>query len=366
MKVGILTFHSVSNYGAVLQAEALQKVIFELGHDCDVIDYRSKYFAKLYRPIHLDDFKHPRRLVRNIRMAKHKVDTNKAMTRFVQRYLNLSSKKYSEATIGASNAEYDVFVVGSDQVWSMKINGGDAHYFLDFVAPEKKRVSYAASVSTSNLTEEEKAFFHAELSRYHSISVREASAQKQLSQFIAKPIEVCLDPTLLIDRKHWYELSSQKDEAYVLLYVMSSNEQLTSYAKALAKKNGLKLKYISLYEPKLDDAEMVFAPNVEEWVSLFRNANYVITNSFHGMAFSIVFHKYFQYAPLNNNGKNTRILDMLSELGFDDRMVEYGDFKKIEVPIDYDKVDKILERRRLESIAYLSQALNKEELLDED
>lgn len=355
MKVGILTFHSVSNYGAVLQAEALQKVIFELGHDCDVIDYRSKYFAKLYRPIHLDDFKHPRRLVRNIRMAKHKVDTNKAMIRFEQRYLNLSSKKYSEATIGASNAEYDVFVVGSDQVWSMKINGGDAHYFLDFVAPEKKRVSYAASVSTSNLTEEEKAFFHAELSRYHSISVREASAQKQLSQFIAKPIEVCLDPTLLIDRKHWYELSSQKDEAYVLLYVMSSNEQLTSYAKALAKKNGLKLKYISLYEPKLDDAEMVFAPDVTEWVSLFRNAKYVITNSFHGVAFSIIFHRQFQYVGLKNAGKNSRVLDLLSLLNIEGRAVDFNNVELMRQKINYEIVESKILQLRCRSLEYLRE-----------
>ncbi len=356
MKVGVLTFHFVLNYGAMLQAYALCEKINELGHECEIIDYRSDFFIKQYRPIHLQDIKHPRGFLKELLMVNANLNLHKEAEFFVLNGMKTSSKHYSKKNIHDCVDDYDVIIVGSDQVWNMEVNGGDTTYLLDFVKEDNKRVSYAASISMNVLEEHDQRIFKDQLSRYRYISVRETDAKKLLEQITGKDIYVNVDPTLLLNRDKWLELSCDNSSSeYILLYMMSVDDKLYRYALELSRLKGIPVKYVSLYEPIARGAEMVFAPSVIEWVNLYRNARYVVTNSFHGVAFSIIFHKQFVFGLSHNKGKNTRLSSLLEQLGIEDRVADTLD--KIDVPINYSVVEDNLKIMREDGENYINMVL---------
>ncbi len=360
MRVGILTFHTVLNYGALLQAYALQNVILKMGHECEIIDYRSGYFNALYRPVRAMDLKHPKAFLRRLEMIPNNVRLRNAADKFVEEKLILSQLSYSGNNISECEKDYDVIITGSDQVWNMSVNGKDTVYFLDFVKDGCKKASYAASMASVKLSEDEKAFFVKQLSGYKNISVRETDSREILENILQRDISVDIDPTLLIDRQEWYDISEEmNDEKYVLVYLMSLSDNILEYALRLAKEKNLKVKFINLYLPRVREGiESVFAPEVKDWISLFRNSEYVINNSFHGLAFAVIFNKKFIYEMVDNAGKNTRITSIMNSLGIEKRFLDEKNIGSIDNCIDYVKTEQILSVLRENSMQYLKKIVS--------
>ena len=358
MRVGILTFHAVQNYGAMLQAYALCETINEMGHSCEVIDYRSATIEKQYKPIQMREIRHPKGFLKSLFMIGHKKRLQREVEDFVTNIMKTSKKRYNLKNISSCVDDYDVIIVGSDQVWNLNASGGDTTYLLEFVDDDEKRASYAASISMKNLDNEYKSLLKNQLSRYKFISVRETDAKELIEKLLDREISVTIDPTLLINREKWLEISHETTEKdYVLLYMMSVNPDLREYATELSRRKGIPLKYVSLYEPKAEGCDMLFAPSVIGWINLYRNAKYVVTNSFHGMVFSIVFHKKFVYGLTKNAGKNTRLNNLLEQIGIGDRVANIEDIDKIDNPIDYVSVETKLVELREDSMEYLKMVL---------
>lgn len=360
MKVGILTFHNVPNYGAVLQAFALQQTIQGLDYDCEIIDYENVYFERIYKPVLLKDLKYKKFFIQKVLLIPKTLSRKRKISSFVSEKLQLSNRKYKKEQLKDANKEYDCFITGSDQVWNLNVNGNDTSYFLDFVTDSKKKNSYAASYTLCDFSNEEEKVFRELLMPFNRISIRECEGVKGLEKLLKKDVSAVLDPTMLIDADFWNSMAQDvSSKPYILIYLMTPNSSIVDYAVSFAAERGLQVKYISLYDAfRKSGIDIISDASIEEWLGLIKNAEFVIANSFHGIAFSIIFSRNFMYAPIGDAGKNTRISSMLKTLKISGRELNLVNRERNFKPIDYAHVDQTLDRERKKSIAYLSDVFN--------
>lgn len=283
----------------------------------------------------------------------------KKIASFVTENMCLTPEAYSKDTLSKANEKFDCFFAGSDQIWNMGINGNDTSYFLDFVNDKNKKNSYAASFTRTSFSPEEEQQFRKLLSDFNRISVREIEGQHPLEVLLGRSVEVVLDPTLLLPKEWWENMvTAEKEKPYLLVYLMSPNAEILSYAMRYAAKNNLAVKYISLYEPfGKKGMEVISEPTVEEWLSLIHNADFVLTNSFHGVAFSIIFEKNFMFGRISDAGKNSRLTSLMSILEINQRAIDPMNLDKMFTPIDYNRVAKKLWNERQRSINYIKSTL---------
>lgn len=343
IRIGILTFHSVSNYGAVLQAYALSKFIQDKGFECELIDYQNNKMKKQYKAISLSkiNFKHIKLTTYNCFMIPHVISRNYKFKIFRKKYLKISEKKYNERNLPDSFI-YDGIIVGSDQVWNLDCNGSDEHYFLDFIRKDIcKCYSYAASIS--NKRQEVKQYKKL-LYDYRFISVREKSSAVLLYTILNKKIQTCVDPTLLLPVIEWNKLLKKPNtKNYILVFLMTHSEELLKNAYQFAQENNKKMVYINLYMPFITSKyNSIYSASPEEWLGWVANADYVITNSFHGTVFSIIFEKKFMVHLIEDEGKNERLLDLMNITGLKER-INYSLNKYNNEEINYKNVSDIIQ-----------------------
>ena len=371
-KVGVITFHDSINYGALLQTYALQRVIGELGYVAEVINYHNtnennNHLNKL-RSFTWHNFLRPI-FGGNLRRRRS--------NQFRIKYYRLSKQYNSRIDIVTSPPIYDAYITGSDQVWNPNITGGDASYFLDFAPKKAIKISYAASFGIEYIPQDYIDEFTILLNNLDSISVREINAKKIINSLpITKQIKVVLDPTLLIDSNKWEELIAEdKDEVnekYILCYYMPGNKEICngikSIASKLSKETGLEVINIGKKEySKLKFWERNYIEEGPlEFLRLFKNAEYVVTNSFHGTAFSIIFNKQF-YIPIKVNSDetkrlNSRIISLLSLLDLKTQLIPYNDVDKVKSfsskDIDYKFVNEKLSSEQKKSFKFLKSSLS--------
>ena len=346
MKFAVITLHRVYNYGSALQAYATQRTLEKYGETV-VIDYitpERTFLATLNRTE-----KHGLKGV-IYRMAKLPSLILKEATfgRFINKNLKLTKKYITASDIDKCPPEADVYVTGSDQVWNSKYNGVDRGFYLDFIPKDKKRVAFVASFGKTELDEKEAAEVKPYLSHYSALSVREDSAVTLLEK-LGFDSTWLIDPTLLLRKEEWRALSSKrlvKEKYLILMLLYNEDNGATDYARRLADEKGLKLVKISwqLRCPEKVDKLFTHRPP-SDFLSLFDNAEFVVTNSFHGTAFSINLEKQFIVVPRSEF--NSRIESLLRLTGLSDRLVDSVD--KLSVAnevIDYTKVLPILEKER--------------------
>ncbi len=368
MKVGILTFHNAHNYGAVLQAYALKKKISELGHNVEIVNYRNenidkRYEKKLRAGISLKDFKHPRQLINKISYKKNIPYMQPAWEKQCEKFTSfinmqlLNSK--SHITIDdLKKSNYDVLIVGSDQVWSSWITDGlDPVYLLDFKFNGRK-ISYAASLMGGSIDDSEKDYFIKCLQDFDYISVREDSLRKSVIETCKCDAVTVLDPTLLINSESYEEIESKEllfNERFIFAYFVSENVELMRCAEKLAKESGFKLLELHYYmQKKYDDHNQIADIGPAEFLWYIKNSEYVITNSFHGTVFSILYKKNF-YSVYE---KNARINNLLEALKLEDRHAVNSneiDFNRV---INFENVDRYLNNFRESSIGFLKKSLS--------
>lgn len=345
-KIGILTFHRAVNYGAVLQAYALQKFMNTKGIETEVIDYYNKKINKEYCPFKLE-LRHPKRNLYNLIMFKERYKRKKKFYTFINKYIRLSGKKYSKKNIASVDNQYSKICVGSDQVWNLELSGNDTTYLLDF-CHKASRYSYAASIGKMQIGGEEKEIFRENLEKYKAISLREKTAENCLKNIVNKDMQIVVDPTMLLTKKEWEEVSinPQIKEKYILVYKITESKSF-EYALKLSKKKGIKV--VVLQAPHRHISTQFCArryDSPEEWIGWIKNAEYVVTDSFHATVFSIIFEKKFVAMEGYNSGghKNERISNLLNTLELQSKSLVDIDLERIDEQIEYTEVKRKLDK----------------------
>lgn len=367
MKIGIFTFHCVSNYGAVLQTYCLQEVIKSMGHEVYVIDYRPKYLMEPYKVFSYDSsssysyIAKCKGFVRACLVTPIRWKRNRTFSKFVKNRLNLYKLDLND-----ESNDFDAFVFGSDQIWNPKITCGfDKVYLGDFPAAKgKKLIAYAASVgSVSNLQSENIGYFLGRLKCFDKVFVREESLADYINQEISPIAKVVLDPVLLggMTVLNTLLLSSHKpihNGSYLLLFQLLRNDHIAEYAMDFADKKGLDIVELATMAESLLNRKMEQTLSVERLLLYIKNSSYVITTSFHGTVLSILQNKQFHTISVTRY-KDERILCLLKKLNILDRMLAVND-RKISLlnPIDYDIVNNLYERKKVESRNILYQSLS--------
>lgn len=354
-RIGTITFHRADNYGALLQAYALQQKLLELGADTEIIDYDCKAISDGYQPIHR--FKSMRDFVKSLLMYSTIYSKHRSFDAFRSKFLKLSSP-VGEADLPSFAKRYDAVVTGSDQVWNSMLVQHDAAYFLDFAKPEQ-RYSYAASFGIAEIPAEEREFYRHYLSDYRHYSTREATGARLVKEITGQDAAVDLDPVFLLGREGWEKiLHDVNHRPYLFLYLPTP--QCLDFAKKLAAERHLTIVYIaytkSLLHREQNLGELHIDASPDDFLSLLYHADAVVTGSFHATAFSVIFHKEFYAGVPDRVG--SRITDLLSAVDLSSRILQPD--REIKGTPDWERVDAEVEKRRQVSIRHLSESLGLE------
>ena len=365
-KVELITLHRVPNYGSVLQAYATQKIIEKNGYECEIINYFPKrmYISAMLRRIknksnRLKKSLFLRTIARIIIFPSYLIRFS-SFKKFYN-HLNMTKKEYKSNEEIIENLPYaDIYCTGSDQVWNSEWNEGvDKAMFLDFVPKGKRKIAISASFGKKELNLNEIDITKELLLKYDKISLREKSGVDIMNKLgIHNTINI-LDPTLLLSNEEWSQIASKKyiNEDYILVYNLNRNKNIDKYAENLSSKTGLKIKYLSYQLHEFyKKGKMYCNPRVEDFLALIKNAKFIITDSFHGTAFSLNFEK--DFIIVYPEKYSTRIQSILSILGLEDRVAKNEDDLKVsEKKIDYALITNKLIEERKKSLEWINNSL---------
>lgn len=357
MKVGILTFHCADNYGAVLQAYALQEYLKSLGHEAFIINYRPKYLTFHYRIFvnSLPDGSVLMKLkyfLRNVLIAPIRLKRHLSFASFRKKHLNCLNIDLNEPY-----NNLDIFIFGSDQIWNSTItNGLDEIFFGNFVAStNKKLIAYAASAgSTLNINNTQKIFFQEHLSKFYAIGVRE----KSLLNFL-KPLQcfLTIDPVLLAGQELFNKIAQYNIKGkYLLLFQLGDNHDVEKIAFQVGRKKKLPIIKINSSSESLKNRKVISSASPELFLSYIKNASYVVTPSFHGTAFSILFKKDFTSVCLSSI-EGERIVNLLQQLGLQNRIATLDSSLFNTESIDYSIAYKLYELFRNDSKIFIQKTI---------
>lgn len=363
MVIRTITCHHEFNRGAMLQAYALAYYLKSLGHDVQVIDYSPYYMpgkAKVnfkWVPDRYDYFG-----IRTLfRLAKWRQNSYKqgqrnALEVFYKKYIPVTSGHYKTIEeLRKDPPAADIYIAGSDQIWNTTFpNGKDAAFYLDFGNPQRK-ISYAASFATRGLVDGTEEFVKTQLKNFDAISVREQSGLNLLNS-LGFDGQVVVDPVFLLSGKQWdlFDKGEIKDK-YILVYDFEpKRSDIKAIAKRLAALHGCKI--YTLTSPAsffsyADESFLTSGPDM--FVNLIKHARCVVSNSFHGTAFSMIYGRDF-FVVGRKDGLNVRMQDLLNRYNLSDRLVDVNvSDDMLKKNINYDSVNGQLERDIEDSKSFL-------------
>ena len=360
MRVGILTFHRAVNYGACLQAYALKKYIEGKKIDVSIIDYRSKYIEDLYNNPFSKGLSIKTKL-KNAMTWNIQKERNKKFNDFINDYLQCNEKSsiFDKEKLENIGEKFDKIIVGSDQVWNTLCAANDTTYYLDFVKDNQKKYSYAASLGIVNDEYYKLDNLKELLIKFNRISVREKNGYDVIKKITGRESTICLDPTFLLSKTEWEKISTKKiNEKYILVYSLSMPQSIVTYAQELSKKMNMKVVFFTLNNLfSLKKRKDVVNGSPIDFLDYFSNAEYIVTNSFHGTAFSLIFNKNFTvFKNSNKNHDNSRLENILSITNLRNRMIEEGENQFFE-EIDYENINEKLNAEIEKSKKYLEDIL---------
>lgn len=379
-KIGIITILKTNNYGAELQAYATQAILSKLGYNAEIIDYLfyknpGHITTKASKPTFNHGLK--KRLSETLYpiIAKLKAKSNtrgnssreKRFDSFHAQNTSMSQTYCKMEELYASGRDYDVYMVGSDQVWNPGIYSSLLPYMLTFAPKGRKRVAYASSFGVSMIPDEFKWFYNKYLPKFSSIGVREKNAVEMVKELSGKDATWVLDPTLLLNAEEWARVgkpSCTNAGNYILLYELTPCPYILELAKYFRKKKGMQIVRIcknAAVEDKDCRILNIIDAGPAEFINLFANAGMVITNSFHGTAFSINFGKEFYTITPARKHNNSRQRSILELFNLHDRLIaENTPIEQLSTKeIDHKAVARILDEEREKSIKFLIDAIEK-------
>lgn len=360
-KVAYITRHTVSNYGSVLQAYATQTALENLGYDPVCINYwREDEKPKNLAATLLQTSRwNKNALTRALYQITQKPVFDYAVKKFDGyrgALLSMTEKEYNTVSqLEKDLPDADVYMTGSDQVWNTITKDEiDPAFFLSFVPSGRRKIAYAASFGGKTVKETDRKQIQEYLKRYDAVSIREASGVKLAEELGVSAVQV-LDPTFLIEKEDWEKIIPQKKppQQYVLVYQLHPNKAFEKYAKAFAEKKGLPLYRVHPYfHHFVKCGKFICCPPVSEFLWYIKNAEYFLTDSFHGTSFAINLNTNF--IDILPNKYSERNLSILQLTGLTRRILQNdSDFSAADTPIDFQKVNTMIQAERKKSLQIL-------------
>ena len=379
--IGVCIKYAHENYGGMLQAYATISLLEKLGIDYQLIRYdksHSLFFKisalpRIFNSVFLNDKLEA--LKKKIGKKKHPEFAKNDAVR-MHAFHAFSDEKFTKlapVSVGynklcADSKKYRAVITGSDQLWSPA--GLSTNFFnLRFVDDSVRKISYASSFGVSNIPWYQKRRTRQFLSRLDYISMRENRGAAIVKELTGKDVPVVIDPVMMLTASEWDYLIPEKQVAqgeYIFAYFLGDNQEHRKAVNLLKEKTGLKIvalrhmdQYVPADETFGDEAPYNVGPI--EFLNLLRNAKYVCTDSFHGTAFSVIYHKQFivfnRYSNQYKHSKNSRIDTLCANLGVSNRRYGKDFVERIQAPIDYQIVDDKIEKLKKDAFKYLSNAL---------
>lgn len=323
MRIGILTLQGATNYGAVLQVLALREHLVRCGHEVDVIDY---FTPEVYGFYDYHVFSKPvsaRSIVSKTLRRRRNEREFKAFEAFRQEHLSFSARCETRDDFRTVCESYDAIICGSDQVWNPKANGGhNEEYFLGTLDGSRvRKIAYAASFGNIDCAKGLESDIARWVGDYSGISVREEEAVGFVSSLCGKSVRRAIDPSMLLDATDYerYEKPLDAPEHFILTYMLGMNDGMTEAVREASKELGLPVVALGR---KMPDSMFIKDIGPGEFLSLYHRADAVITSSFHGTAFSLLYGKPF--VTFGNGGYNSRMETLLGVVGQMDRFADDG------------------------------------------
>lgn len=373
MKIGILTWLHNGNYGSILQAYALQKALRNQGYQTENIDYapstvkkvenliKNKNSLKLF--LEKWDAYCAKKVAGSPRELSEK---QKKFEDFRENYINITRRYSSPKEVATIDDEYDAYICGSDQIWSPVLL--NPVFYFDFLSDTERKIAYACSFGVSSIKGKKATKITNYLNRFDYISVRESSGCEIVKNLTGKVVPVMPDPTLLLQRTDWdkvskYNLNLNK---YIFCYFLSWNEDYWKYVENVSQQLGYQIVIVpSVKQTYQVDAKILKNIGPEEWVGLVKNASYVITDSFHGTVFSIIYNKPFtvlkRFSDDNPRSQNSRIYTLLEHYNLTNRLGINTDIFNLQ---EYTKVNSQVEYDRRYALEWLNNVLKVEKVED--
>lgn len=371
MRIGILTLPLKINYGGLLQAYALQKVLKELGHEVETIDKFHHFYMPLWKMILLFPIRAFKKYVlkRKEGIFREWVHNKRypIISTYTEPFIKENIKRFESTNYPkVERGQYDCIIVGSDQIWRKDYNKHIEGFYLDYADSwDIKRIAYAASFGTDRWQYDEKETMNCKrlIQLFDAVSVRESSAVKLCCDNFNVNVEHVLDPTMLLDKSEYVNLfvksKTLNSDGNMLCYILDPSKETDGVVKKVEYISGLKpfsviSKFFNSSMHYIDNIQ----PPVERWIRGFYDAEFVVTDSFHGCVFSIIFNKPFMVLYNENRG-TTRIDSLLEDFGLTSRILsDVNDIERIfNEKIDFQHINRILHKKTIDSLRFLKNSL---------
>lgn len=355
MKIGIITQPIKENFGGILQNYALQSILKNMGHKVVTIDCVPEIPFWLYLLVSFKTIYYRFILKRNRPFQPYRYRRSNFVQKFIDNNICVTERcqHYSKRLI--NKYKLDALIVGSDQVWRPSYNKSTfKDMFLSFCGEiELRKIAYAASfgVDSWEYTQNQTKNAQMLIKKFDAISVREKSGEYLCYKYLGVHVKTVLDPTLLLSKSSYLKLIPQELvllEDYLLVYILDNVDSKKAYIESIAEQLNCKVIYCF--------ANDNISCSVEQWLAYFYGARWIITDSFHGTVFSIIFNK--QFVTINNNTRGSaRFIDLLQSFELRERMVDVLDTDVILKPIDWHRVNKSISTKQEQSIQFIRESL---------
>ena len=381
MRVGIITTFRQPNWGSVLQAYALEKVIEQMNYDVEVIDY--KYPNEFHWQRGIKWGKTPDTLKAKIHRIKiyclcvlrlRSKPMMELLNSFIKKNMKLSRRIDSYESLHENPPVYDIYVSGSDQIWNPNTMLGDMSYMFDFVPKGKKKISYASSFSCASIPDGLKDVYKKNLSTYEALSVRENNGRNIIRQMIGRDAKVVLDPTLLLPKVHWEKFAEKAKKTdlpkayilcYMLAYTFSVDEPMGKLLEMVQRKYNMPVIALKTmpqsFHGDIFQLPVSYGKGIEEFLYLIKNASIVVSSSFHGTAFSLNLGK--PLVAMGAMNEDDRVLSLLKNLGMSNQFVYAEKLQESCINPFYNVENEQIkmEELRSESLLFLRSSLKRSE-----
>ncbi len=369
MKLGLLTFHTAANFGAALQAYALQEFLESNNYFVEYLDYQNHHRRMIYdMTYHIKACVKAGKVLESLKyamglpimsMRKKKFDI------FNKKYLHVSSKTYyNQHELEATNEIYDKFIVGSDQVWNPTNNGRDVSYLLDFVSDKSKTISYSSSFGIMAVPDYIKDEYVRCLNNIRHISTREQTGVDIIKTLTGRDAKLVLDPVFLLTKEQWQKLAQDfpTGEDYVFSYT-NRKDQMSKFLHATGydlkdKKHHKLSRFTTIGDYINPSVKVKYDMSPTEFLANVNGAELVVSASFHCISLSIILNRPFVCFLTGDEGKDERLKTLLTHFDLLDRVYrEDMTLADVMKPIDWGRVNSIKEEIRSDSINFLLSSI---------
>lgn len=368
MKTATITLHTAHNNGSFLQAYALQKAIINMGYSNNIINFIPKAQYSLYQNIVFKELS-VKGIIKGMLNIPNYLALKKRRETFnrILNDLQLTTKFDNETDFDSSSQKFDCLIAGSDQIWN---NASMPDFSRLYLLPVNKyKISYAPSFGKS-LEKQFSQEIIKQIDKFNHISVREQSARRALNELLPdREIQVVLDPTFLLDKHVYGELiksaNCKYDDDYIFFYCIKASNEVLATVKKISKMLNMPVVTVftgvNTYKCQIYGQKVDFSAGPAEFLQYIKNAKYVISNSFHGVVFSIIYNKIFFRIADNDDGKikvDERLDSILTLLDLSNQNIIANSQIQLNTNIDFTIANEKLSELRIESLSWLKDSLS--------